>query len=1188
MYLKSLTLKGFKSFADRSLLSFDPGLNVVVGPNGSGKSNVSDAILWVLGEQSAKQLRGQAMEDVIFSGSSVRPAVGVAEVTLVLDNSAHELPVDFDEVAVTRRMYRSGESEYLINSSPSRLMDIQDILHDSGLGKDTHSIISQGKLDSVLNSRPEDLRPLVEEAAGISKHRRRKERSTRKLKAMEESVRRARDLDREMRRRLRPLERQVDKAQRYADLESERQRLETLLAVDDLRRLQAEWQALGSQRAEAEAAVELARYRSEEKAKNLEKLQSLLGQKGLFVGDLGEQRRRVQDQLGRLRSDMGLLEEKGRNMVARLSDTRMNLSSLDRRHDAAFATLAEAQQDLQEAKGRHQLLSGELESLAPAAKKAAQDLADLDSQAAQLVADQRIAQRASDEAVLARARLQEQVANAKAEDDLFAQRMDAISETLEASEAELTSLRASLIEHTRAIEEARDDVSAAEKHQASSSRALSEARAAQDKTQGALREAQASLKALKSVATPVAATSRMARIQEDAALKALAAHTVASELHLCPSLEKAAEGYLAAGLQDIVASTPQDAQALISCALAAAKASGDVTVQVAPTDGGDAPKAPACMPASGAAPFLEEMASQGLKAGRLEGRLFSAVAVVEDARRVLESHLAEPRWSYVSRDGAVVAGTDGRVRVGLPAGTDRGALERNRRIHELEDSLPQLEEAQKEASAAVAAARQATDEARRATEAAKSQLSSFIGEESSLRREVARLEQSQQRSQAELKAVSERRAKAAEKTADATPRISELDSQVKVAEAQLDQLASQIAEAEERRRDLAAAEAEARANANERSLELATMDERIRHLSVTVDSMGRELESLERQRVAAVESTRSLEVLRLRIDPLHERYEAIHERVLQWAERLRDTASLAEADSDSLKRTINDAKAESAAAAKELEEATSALNALLVEAGKLEVQVQTAVEAVRAAGSMPIEEALELPAPEDRAADEAALARTKSAIEHLGPVNQVAMEEYRELKERADYIAAQLADLESAKGALDKITSAIDRKMRRAFLETFATVNGHFEEIFSMLFPGGMAHLELTDPDHPDQTGIEIVAQPKGKRIPKLALMSGGEKSLTALALLFAVYRTRTVPFYVFDEVEAALDDSNLGKLLGAIEVLKESTQLIVISHQRRTMEQADVLYGVSMQADGVSRVVSQRLDQRTGKVVDV
>lgn len=225
MYLKSLTLKGFKSFADRTTLAFDPGLTVVVGPNGSGKSNVSDAILWVLGEQSAKQLRGQAMEDVIFSGSSARPAVGVAEVTLVLDNSDHRLPVDFDEVAVTRRMYRSGESEYLINSAPARLMDIQDILHDSGLGKETHSIISQGKLDAVLASRPEDRRELIEEAAGISKHRRRRERSQRKLKAMEDDVRRARDLDREIRRRLRPLERQVDKAKRFEDLDARRRDL---------------------------------------------------------------------------------------------------------------------------------------------------------------------------------------------------------------------------------------------------------------------------------------------------------------------------------------------------------------------------------------------------------------------------------------------------------------------------------------------------------------------------------------------------------------------------------------------------------------------------------------------------------------------------------------------------------------------------------------------------------------------------------------------------------------------------------------------------------------------------------------------------------------------------------------------------------------------------------------------------
>ena len=253
---------------------------------------------------------------------------------------------------------------------------------------------------------------------------------------------------------------------------------------------------------------------------------------------------------------------------------------------------------------------------------------------------------------------------------------------------------------------------------------------------------------------------------------------------------------------------------------------------------------------------------------------------------------------------------------------------------------------------------------------------------------------------------------------------------------------------------------------------------------------------------------------------------------------------------------------------------------------KSSVQVENAVASITALGFV-LDDALLLPAPEDRAEAEAEVSELRSKIAHIGPVNEVAMDEYLRLKARADYIDEQVHDLEYARGALAKITAAIDRKMRRQFLVIFDAVNANFSEVFSMLFPGGQAHLEMTDPDHLSETGIEVVAQPRGKRIQKMTLMSGGEKSLTALALLFAVYKTRTVPFYVFDEVEAALDDSNLSKLLDAIEQLKDSTQLIVISHQRRTMEQADVLYGVSMQADGVSRVVSQRLDRATGKVVE-
>ena len=258
MYLKSLSLKGFKSFADKTQMVFDPGLTVVVGPNGSGKSNVSDAILWVLGEQSAKMLRGQAMEDVIFSGSSAREPVGVAEVTLVLDNVDHTLPIDFSEVAITRRMYRSGESEYLINGAPSRLMDVRDILHDSGLGIDAHSIISQGKLDSILASRPEERRALIEEAADIAKHRRRKERSERKLCAMDEDLARAKVVSREISRQLKPLERQVDKARQARELTDQLSELTIQLAVDDLRQLQESYGRLSAQGNEADAAIELA------------------------------------------------------------------------------------------------------------------------------------------------------------------------------------------------------------------------------------------------------------------------------------------------------------------------------------------------------------------------------------------------------------------------------------------------------------------------------------------------------------------------------------------------------------------------------------------------------------------------------------------------------------------------------------------------------------------------------------------------------------------------------------------------------------------------------------------------------------------------------------------------------------------------------------------------------------------
>ena len=499
MYLKSLTLKGFKSFADRTQMAFDPGLTVVVGPNGSGKSNVSDAILWVLGEQSAKQLRGQAMEDVIFSGSSARGAVGVAEVTLVLDNSDHTLPIDFAEVGITRRMYRSGESEYLINGAPSRLMDVQDILHDSGLGKDTHSIISQGKLDSILSSRPEERRALIEEAADISKHRRRKERSQRKLVSMDENLSRAKLLSRELARQLKPLERQVDKAQRARALGSELKELEVQLAVDDLRRLQEGYDRLTVRGKEAEAAIELAQYRHDEKSRELEKLQSLLEQKGLFVGDLGEQRRRMQDLLGRMDADMRLLEEKGKNMVARLSDMRMQLSSMRKQRADAAEEHERLSSDLSDTRVRERELRESLAELSSASHNAVERRRALDAELARITTEERAARSEADRETLAYAKLEDQVGNAQVEDQMFASRLEQLQENADTAEEALAERerRAERLEDE--LERAREKSEGLEREIARRTDELEQARAAEREARSALSSARATLEALRAV-----------------------------------------------------------------------------------------------------------------------------------------------------------------------------------------------------------------------------------------------------------------------------------------------------------------------------------------------------------------------------------------------------------------------------------------------------------------------------------------------------------------------------------------------------------------------------------------------------------------------------------------------------------------------------------------------------------------
>lgn len=1177
MYLKSLTLKGFKSFADRAHMTFEPGLTVIVGPNGSGKSNVSDAILWVLGEQSAKQLRGQAMEDVIFSGSSARKPVGVAEVTLVLDNSDHMLPVDFNEVAITRRMYRSGESEYLINSSPCRLMDIQDILHDSGLGKDTHSIISQGKLDAILQSRPEERRSLIEEAAGISKHKRRKERALRKIKSMDEHLTRARDINREISRQLKPLERQVDRARKYKDLSSRANELTQILAVDELRQLQAQWVDLEASSRESAASLELARYRLSEKERELEKLQVMLEEKGLFVGDLGEQRRHMQDVVGRIGSDMRLLEEKGRNMVARLSEMRGTLSGSEHQRRRTVEELSDVNRQLDEERAAATVASDDVAALEPASDELHARRVELDEAISALVREQREVQRTADAASLDLVKVKETLSNAEIEDGMYARRLEQIDEEADELQASLDFRRTRVEELEAELESARDRRDEAKGAVDVALAALDDLRDKEARAREKLADVRSELSGLRKVdaslsdASPL--TARVVSNHPDAI-----AARLGDVIEAPVEIEGLVEQLLAGDIDALVCMSGPALARAASFALEAGDATGEALLLARDVD------APAACDGAPGYRLVERLQVRDGYAPAVAA-LLGHVYVVDTLDEALAAP-ALPGVLYVTPQGARVR-DGGVVRVGASSGAAAGSLERKRRIRELERFEPELAAVFDRAVERVAEAADAIEQARAAERDAAGSISRLEGERSSLLSEVGRMEHSLSVKLGERSNLARRREEAAAAVREAQPRVDELEQTRDEARERLDDLGRRIAEAQDDLERVRRDDAEAGSKLADAKVRLARANERVKSLSARVPELERRLEGIDRRIRGTEQSARSLEVLRLRVDPLHDRYQALSERAMDWAARLRDRASLEEADSASLKRTIEDAKGEVARAKVEVDLATAAVNDAKVARGKLEVQVEAAVRAITADGTTVLEEALQLPAPDDRAAAERELNSLVRQINNLGPVNQVAMEEYETLKQRADYIAAQLEDLESARKALTKITAAIDRKMRTSFLTTFEKVDENFREVFSMLFPGGQAHLEMTDPEHPAETGIEVVAQPRGKRITKMMLMSGGEKSLTALALLFAVYRTRTVPFYVLDEVEAALDDSNLSKLIGAIDYLRKTTQLLVISHQRRTMEDADVLYGVSMQADGVSRVVSQKLDRETGKVVN-
>ncbi len=1173
MFLRSLTLKGFKSFADKTTLDFEPGVCVVVGPNGSGKSNVVDSVAWVLGAQGARALRGGKMDDVIFAGTSERPALGRAEVALTIDNTSGMLPIEFSEVTITRTLFRTGESEYMINGAPCRLLDIQELLSDTGIGRQQHVIVGQGQLDAVLNARPEDRRAIIEEAAGILKFRKRREKAQRRLEATEGNLLRLTDLLREVRRQLRPLERQADAARRHDGIVEELRAITLHLAGREIDRLQSREQR------RFEARRDLASEEHETRVRLTALDEAVIEAERALSVPGGDD---VADLLARTEA----LRERSRGLTNLVAERRRGLE----RELAAVADEGVVETLVAEAaRAREQLLAvdADAESLVPLRN---------DAEAAEVRAGELRTTNewafASGEMPVARARreAEAELADAQRDVDQSEAQANAITRDLAQVRSELARVDADLttIEPNRAEADEVERAAAALRTEVSArseiapglteeSRALRAAEEAVQHADAAWRDAAAEASQWRARAETLALALADAHSGDTPAIDGMIGR-LADHIEIDTEAEVAVAAALGEALQAIVVDGDVAARAAVS-RLKSADVSALMLV-VGPADG--APLLPSVPP--GARRLASCVRSTHPSLDRLLTRLLAPYVLVDLGwAEALDIALASPDLVAVTRGGDRFGGS-GPWRAGPPgvSAVTPAALEdavERARVADL---------ASEAAAEAVETERQRLAAARRAE---------LVASENDRRRRQE-LEELTRRASELRRSVDVRAASLDERHALLTRRIDELTAaqthdpasreaaavRVRAAVLALDDARAAEAAATGRlascRAEVEAARARAAQLRQQLEIQRAAVDERRSGLTARLTEFEARLAARPDEEARARARRAQLEHKRDTIDALAGR---LGERAAE-AERLADRLRRRRQEQSEAARAagakLDGLRAERATAEQALAESRERLSRLEIEEAEIRLRLEQAVENVRREFDCEPDVAVAAPVPE--VADGASLSARARELERelrlMGPINPLALSEYEALVERHEFLQQQLDDVRNTRRELARVIKAVDEEIVSVFESAFADVARHFSELFSMLFPGGSGRVVLTDPNDLLNTGIEMEARPSGKTVRRLSLLSGGERSLTALAYLFAVFRARPSPFYLMDEVEAALDDVNLHRFLDLVHEFRDEAQLLIVSHQKRTMEAADVLYGVSMAPGGSSRVVSQRI----------
>jgi chromosome segregation protein len=1182
VHLSSLTLKGFKSFASATTLRLEPGITAVVGPNGSGKSNVVDAIAWVLGEQGAKSLRGGKMEDVIFAGTAGRPALGRAEVTLTIDNSDGALPIAYTEVSITRRMYRSGESEYEINGDKVRLLDVQELLSDSGIGREMHVIVGQGQLDAVLSGRPEDRRAFIEEAAGVLKHRKRKEKALRKLEGMQHNLDRLADLTNELRRQLTPLGKQAEVARRAAGVQSDLRDARLRLLADDLVQLRdaldkdvADETAAREKRALVEREHSVASRRESE-------LESALAASAPLLQSASDTWYRLSALTERFRGIAQLAAERHRHLsaAAPAAAPGRDPEQLDAEADRVAATEAELADGLVAARARLAVVVGEGTELEAALAEAERAWVA----AARALADRREGlARLSGEVAAARSR----VAAGQAEIERLALAAGEAADRAEVAAERLADRRTELAgdeDGDVALVTAHQDAVAAHAEAARLVAELTEAERAAERDRASW---QARRDALAQGLTPADGAAALLTAGLTGVLG-----PVAERLTVQPGAELAITAALGGMADAVVVSGVAEAAAALGHLKDAdgGRAGLLVTGGLPPVPRDGWPDLP-----DGVRWALDLVQAPAELQPAL-ARALERVAVVPDLEAAVALVRTHPRaravtsaGDLIGADWAVGGQSEAPSNLVVRARIDEAEEQLGRaaaRAGTLADELGAAREAARERSAEVDATLAARQAAERGRSAVATQLAELGAAARSAAAEAERHLAARVRAEQALEAVQESLSGLEQRLAEAEAAPVEEEPST----AERDRLRAEVATTRQ-------AETEAR-------LAVRTAEERARALHGRAESLRRQArqERAARERAAAAREARqrgAAVASQVRSDAESalaalatslaraavERDQLAAARTGQEAELLEVRARVRAATGE-LDRLTDEVHRDEVARAEQryriealevraAEEYGVDLPTLLAEYGPAAPVPPTPqqVAAAEAAGEPEPD-----PVPYDRAVQERRAAKAERDLATLGKVNPLALEEFAALEERHGFLATQLEDLKSTRRDLLTVVREVDERIHDVFASAFADVQREFEQVFATLFPGGHGKLVLTEPDDLLATGIEVEARPPGKKVKRLSLLSGGERSLTAVALLVAIFRARPSPFYVLDEVEAALDDVNLGRLLTLVEQLRSTSQLIIITHQKRTMEIADALYGVSMRGDGITGVISQRL----------